>query len=522
MREIKKSDDAREAIKSGIDQIADVVKVTLGAKGRNVALDTMPYQNPVITNDGVTIARELLLTDKFENIGAKLVREVANKTNDVAGDGTTTATLLMQSITTEGLKALNTGADPIAVRRGIEKTAKMVIELVKKEAVKAEDINTLVSTATISCGDHELGKMIAEVVNKAGKDGVVTLEDSQENETNYEYLEGIKIRGGYQIPIFINIPESQQAVFKNVPIVITNHKITLAEEIGRVMETVAMGGQKECVLIAESIDSDAMATAIVNWTQNRFKVLPIRVIAYGDIGEGVLRDLAAVTGANFIDQKASMKLSDITSDDLGMVDKIVSNKDESTIVAGDEETKKSVIKTLKAQLPNLKDYEAESVKERIAKLSSGMFTIKVGGVTETERKEKKLKIEDAINASKAALTDGVVAGGGSALYRSSEIDMGDLRDDERLGALIVLRACEKPIMQMAENSSMKLDKSELAEIIKNKNKTYDFRNGEIVDAHKVGIVDPLKVVISAFENAVSGSALFLTTEAAVVNADDPK
>jgi chaperonin GroEL len=511
-RKIKFGTDARSAMKAGIDAVADTVKVTLGAKGRNVILDTNPYMPPLITNDGVTIARELILEDPYENMGAKLIREVASKTNDIAGDGTTTASILMQAIVNEGLTALANGQDVITVRNDIETRSREIIALVKEQSVKAKDLDTLIATATISCGNKDLGEMIATVVDKLGKDGMVTIEDSPEVETKSEFLEGLKLRGGFLYSMFVNQPERQQSVFNNVPVIVTNQSLTLAEEVLRIMETVSSMGKKECVVIANSIDADALITAAKNWQSGKFTLLPIRVMAYGDMGEGVLRDVAAITGATYIDTAEGRKITDLTTPELGTATKIVASKNETTVIAGDEKVRLERAAELESELKNNnKDFEKNSLRERIAKLSTGMATIKVGGVTETERQERKLRVEDAINATKAALVDGVVRGGGATLYA--------LSDDTS----IVGRACKLPLMQMAANAGYILDRSELTAIQeRSASKVIDFAKGEVTDAFETGIIDPALVVTTALENAASGAALFLTTEASVVTINDDK
>lgn len=521
-RDIKNGLEVRDLIKKGMDKVSDTVRVTLGASGKNVVLDTNQYADPIVTNDGVTIARELMLSDKFENIGAKLIRQVAAKTNDVAGDGTTTATILMHAIVSEGMKSINTGADAVQVRKGIEKASGEVISKIKLEAVKAESLDRLVSTATISCGDEELGRLIAEVVQKAGKEGMVTLEDSPAPGTEYESHEGMKVRGGYQFPIFVTNPESQQAVFKDVPILVTNQPLTLAPEMVRIMETAASMGKKECVIVANSIEGDALQVAVMNWMQGKFRALPVRVVAYGDTGTGLLEDVAAITGATFIDGLSGKKVEDITQGDLGVAKKFVATKSESTVVSDSDESKAERIKVLKGQLKSAEAFEKESLEERIAKMNSAMYTIKVGGVTETEQKERKLRVEDAVNATKAAMEDGVVAGGGSALYRAGTYFLGEKRrygSDELAGYQAVLSACRQPIKQMAENASVEIGMQLLD--LSDQSKTIDFRSGEVVDAFDQGIIDPVKVVVSALENAASGAALFLTTEAGVVLSEEP-
>lgn len=523
-RQTKQGDEARQKIKAGIDRAANIVKVTLGAKGRNVVLDTHPYGNPINTNDGVTILRELVFEDRFENIGAKIIKEAAGRTNDVAGDGTTTASVLLQAIVNEGSKAIISGADPVAVRRGITRAANNIISYLKQESVKAKGLEELVATATISCGDSELGQLVAGVVSKAGLDGVVTLEDNPEPETVSERTEGLKLRGGFTIPNFVNVPELQQAAFNDIPIFVTNQSITLADEMAAIMNCAYKKNKKAVVIIAQSVEADAMITALKNYLSNKFYALPIRVLAYGDMGEGVLRDVAAVTGARFFDSMANDKITDASPDDLGMAKKVVATKNETTIATESEDGKVKRIKELEGQLKSLdtdREFERESIRERIAKLNNALFTIKVGGLTDTERQERKLRVEDAINATKAAISDGIVAGGGSALYRASMKVGVEGADDELLGFSAVLKACQVPLEQMAVNSAIRLDRSDLVAIEK-KNKAIDFTCGCIVNAFEKGIIDPAKVVISALENAASGAALFLITEAAVVLEEEQK
>lgn len=526
-REIKFDDDARARIKAGIDQSANAVKITLGIKGRNVIIDTSHYSAPTNTNDGVTIVRELILRDRYENIGAKIVKEIAGRTNDAAGDGTTTASVLVQAIVNEGTKAIAAGADAVSVRKGIEKAAIEVIGLIKKETVKADDLETLTAAASISCGDPELGRLVAECVKKAGPDGMVALEDNAEAVTVAEGLEGLRLRGSFTVPHFINVPEMQQALYNNVPVFVTNQTIATANEMIKIMEAAYQLGKKEVVIIANSIDGDALLTAIKNVVEGKFKILPIRCLAYGDMGEGMLRDVAAITGATFYDGAASMSIMNATKDDLGSAAKIVADKHYTTVITSVNELKVARIAELKAQIGATdREFEKESLKERIAKLSSGMFTIKVGGITDTERTERKLRIEDAINATRAAQTDGVVAGGGATLYRASQSvkweNSVEVHSDESFGFKAVLKACLVPIEQMAINASLRLDRSDLTKLVKGKKSAIDFNTGEVVDAFKAGIIDPVKVVVSALSNAASGAALFLVSGAAIVLQEAPK
>ena len=525
-RKIAEGDDARAKLKRGIDKAADAVKTTLGPKGRNAVLDTNPYASPVITNDGVTIIREVILKDHFENAGAKLVKEVAGKANDAAGDGTTTAAVLMQAICSEGMKAIAAGADAVSVRRGIEEATKKVVESVKSEAVKSESLEDLTSIATISSGDPQLGEMIAKVVKEAGSEGVVTLEDSPKPETEYEHVEGIKVRGGYQFPFFVNVPETAQSVLKDVPVFVTNQNITLGAEVERIANAAGLIGKKQVVIIANSIDSEALQVILQTWMQNKFHILPIRVQSVGEAGEGLVKDIAAVTGAKFFDGQAGDKIMDVNQEHLGDISKIVAGKNESIIVADDEELRDERVKELKGQLKDFestkREFEAESVRERIAKMNGAMYVIKVGGMTEQEQKERKLRIEDAVNATKAALEDGVIGGGGGALYRAGRtLEIAGKSADETYGKNAVAAACEAPVYQMSVNSSVDVSIM-LLDIGDDKAKAIDFRKGKVVDAFKGGVIDPVKVVVSALENAASGAALFLTTETALVSAEAPK
>lgn len=524
---VKFGDAARNPIKEGIDIVADVVKVTLGPRGRNVILDTNPYGPPLITNDGVTIARELAVKGKLQNTGAKLVREVAGKTNDIAGDGTTTASVLVQAIITEALKSISTGADAVSVRKGIECAAEAIIATVEAEKTVVSDLPSLTAIATISCGNADLGALVAEMVHKVGAEGLVTLEDNPEPGTESELSEGLELRGGFNYPIFVNNPARQQAVIDKVPVFVTNHALTNGLEVVKIMEAAAANGHKAAVVIANSIEGEALASCVVNWAQQKFQLLPVRVVAYGASGEGALRDVAAVTGATYFAKEEGHKLPMDRSDSIdfanfGIADRVVATKDRTTIIggAGDADAR---IDELKSQLPNLKDYEKESVKERIGKLQSGVGIIKVGGATDTEREERKLRIEDAINATKAALTNGVVSGGGVALYRASEfanLDTEASGNDADYGFDAVIRAAKAPFKQIALNSSVEVDRSDLVKVLNDKDLTIDFNTGEVVNAHKAGVLDPALVVVSALRYAASTAAMFITAEASVTGDED--
>lgn len=528
-KEVKTGDDARQKIKAGIDLVANSVKKTLGPRGRNFVLDTDPYRNPLNTNDGVTIAREIHSRDEFEEIGVRIVKAVANKTNDVAGDGTTTASLLLQAMTTHGLQQVNNGADPVLLRRGIEKAADAVVAALQDEIVETKDLDALINVATISCGDEVIGKLVAETVHKVGSDGVVTIEDAEEDETSSRVSEGIELRGGIQLPVFITNPARQEADISNVPIFVTDHDLTNGLEVVKLMEACAADGFKQAAVIANSVSGEAMASCVVNHAQGKFTLIPIKVMALGEQGQGVLRDMAAATGGKFFARDEGNRLPATMNDSypaefFGHADRVIATKDRTTILGG-EGDKDARIAELEAQLGNmLKAYEKNMMKERIAKLRSGVGVIRVGAVTEAEREERKLRVEDAINAAKAALSNGVIAGGGAALYRAATKVQKDkhidLSTEDGNGIMTVVKACFEPIKQMAINSGLDLDKSDLQRVLNDKKLTINFYNGEVVDAFKAGIIDPSLVTVSAVKNAASETALFVITEGAVTATED--
>lgn len=525
-KEVIYGDDARQRVKKGIDLVADTVKVTLGPKGRNVTIDHSPFANPLNTNDGVSIARELTFKDKYLNLGAKAVKEVAAKTNDIAGDGTTTASLLFQTIITEGMKALSNGQDAVSIRRGVDKAAEVLCRAIEKEAVKATDQESLRSIATISCGDEEIGKVIADTIYKLGTDGLVTLEDSADAVIGSEITEGLRLRGGFQIQQFVTHPARQEAILEDaltgVPVFVTNLSLNHGPEVIKFMEVLAQAGFKQGVLIANAIEGEALATALINSKQGRFQLLPIKVVAYGETGEGVLQDVASATGARYFAREEGAKLADITIEDFGRTRKVVASRDQCTIIGGEGDVAARV-KELHAQIEQKSGFQKEALQERVARLESAVGLIKVGGTTDTEREERKMRVEDAINATKAAFKAGVVPGGGSALFRASRYN--ETRSpfgDEGTGYLAVQKACQAPLRQMIKNSSLELDRADLDKVAKNKKLTIDFNTGAVVNAQDSGILDPVQVVISALRNAASGAGLFLITEAFVVPVDDPK
>lgn len=535
MSTIAHGNDARTEIKKGIDLVSNTVAVTLGPRGRNVAIkDATGYRPPLVTNDGVTIVRSITSKDDLAGVGVEIVKEVANKTNDVAGDGTTTASVLLQSIINNGLRAIVEDTNAQAIRASLLEVANKLADNLRKQAVTIEDNAELLgAVATISCGDPMLGKLIADTVSQVGADGIVTIEDSEEFATTAHINEGIELRGGWQMPHFITDQAKQLSQLDDVPVFVTNHDVTNGAEVVKIMESVAAQGKKEAVLIANNISGEAMVACVVNWAQGKFKLLPIKVVAWGEQGTGVLRDVAAATDATFYGKDEGYKMPTSLQDEpfnfdlFGQAGRIIATKDRTTIIGTDEEGTAERIKELNAQAQNAKRaFEAEQIKERIAKLRAGVGVIRVGGTTDAEREERKLRVEDAINAAKAALVDGIVTGGGSALYRAaaavkSEYDKSKttVSDEHYQALLIMLRACTRPIKQIAQNAGVVLTADQLTEIKKDK-VAFDFNDEKIVDALQAGVIDPTKVVVSALLNATSAAALYLTTEAIVSNADD--
>ena len=533
-KEVRTGADARSEIKAGIDLVANVVKTTLGPRGRNIVLDTDPYRPPLNTNDGVTIARELHAPKgkDFQEIGVKAVKAVANKTNDVAGDGTTTVSVLFQQMTTHGLQQINNGADPVLLRRGIERAAEAVVEALQDEIVETKDLEALINVATISCGDPVIGKLVAEAVHQVGTNGVVTIEDGEGDATISRIAEGIELRGGIQLPAFITNAARQEADVSDVPIFVTDHDFTNGMEIVRLMEVISGMGHKAGVLIANSVTGEAMASCAINKAQGKFTLIPVKVQALGEQGQAVLRDMAEATGAKFFARDEGNRLPNnpqdprdtYNPDDFGHAERVIASRDRTTIIGGAGETEPR-IEELKAQRKNSKQaYEQNAIDERIARLQSGVGVIRVGGVTEAEREERKLRVEDAINASKAALSNGVISGGGAALYRAAlkvqEDSHVDLSTEDGNGLMAVIKACYEPIKQMALNSGLELDKADLKKVSENKTLTIDFYTGQVVDAFEKGIIDPSLVTLSAVKNAAAEAALFVITEGAVTAAED--
>jgi chaperonin GroEL len=521
-KQISFNEEARSALKRGVDQLANAVKVTLGPKGRNVILDR-GYGAPIVTKDGVTVAKEIELENKFENLGAELVKEVASKTNDVAGDGTTTATVLAQSLIAEGLRNVTAGTNPQALRRGIEKGVEAVVAEIKRIAtpIKGEEIEKV---ASISANDPEIGAMIASAMNKVGNNGVITVEESQSFGVDVEVVEGMQFDKGYVSAYMVTNQERMEAEYHDAYILITDKKISSIQDILPVLEKVATTGKKELVIIAEDVDGEALATLVVNKLRGVFSTLAIKAPGFGDRRKAMLQDIAILTGGKVISEEVGLKLESVDLHDLGQARKIVSNKENTTIVEGRGE--KSVIedrvKQLQAEWKNVtSDFEKEKLQERIAKLSGGVAVIKVGAATETEMKEKKHRIEDAVAATKAAVEEGIVPGGGVALMRAGLVlNSTSVEGDENIGLDILRRALEEPLRMIAQNAGK--DGSVVAEKVRDNTGSFGYNalTNVYEDLVKVGVIDPAKVTRSALQNAASIAIMIITTEAAVT--DIPK
>lgn len=521
-------EEARKSLKRGIDKVANAVKITVGPRGRNVVLDK-GYGGPTITNDGVSIAKEISLSDKFENMGAEIVKEVASKTNDVAGDGTTTSVILTQALVDEGLKHTTLGVNALAVRSGIEKAASKAVEALKELAKPVKDKEEIRQIATISAESEELGKIIADTIDKVGKDGVVTVEESQSFGVESEVVEGMEFDKGYVSPYMITDAERMEAVYEDAGILITDKKISGIKEILPFLEKLAQTGKKELVIIADDVEGEALATFVVNKLRGGFNVLAVKAPGYGDRKKEMLEDIAITTGGKVVSEELGLKLESAGLDVLGKARKIIATKDNTIIVGG--KGKRSDIDARVAQIKKQREmsdskFDIEKLDERIAKLSGGVAIIKVGAATETEMKYLKLKIEDAVAATKAAIEEGIVTGGGSVLVRAAaKIKLGrtDILSEDDIGYNVVVKALEAPLRQIVLNTG-KEDGGVVVDKIKNSenpNTGYDALNNKIVaDMFKQGIIDPLKVARSAVQNAASAAAILLTTEVAV--ADEPE
>lgn len=519
------SDEARKKLQNGVNVLADTVKVTLGPKGRNVVLEKS-YGGPTITNDGVTIAKEIELEDKFENMGAQLIKEVAQKTNDVAGDGTTTATILAQAMINAGIKNVAAGANPIALRHGIEKAVAAVVEAVKANAKAIANKEEIAQVATVSAGNEKIGNLIAEIMELVGKDGVISVEDSNTIGLDKEVVEGMQFDNGYLSQYMITDTASMKAVLENPAILITDKKISSIQDILPVLEQIAQGGKKEIVIIAEDVEGEALATLVVNKLRGVINVLAVKAPGFGDRRKEMLADIAALTGGTVISTDLGMKLEDTKIEQLGQARKVESDKENTIIIEGKGD-KKAIgerVAQIKKQIEkSTSDYDKEKLNERLAKLSGGVGVIKVGAATETEQKELKYKVEDAVNATKAAVEEGVVAGGGSALVDAiPALQELQLEGDEKIGAEIVKKALEAPLRQIAENAGV--DGAVVIEEVKSMKAGEGFNalTGEYGDMVKFGIIDPVKVTRSALQNAASIAALVLTTEAIVADKPEEK
>ncbi|WCK55009.1 chaperonin GroEL [Aneurinibacillus sp. Ricciae_BoGa-3] len=521
-KDIRFSEDARRAMLRGVDVLADAVKVTLGPKGRNVVLEKK-FGSPLITNDGVTIAKEIELEDAFENMGAQLVKEVATKTNDVAGDGTTTATVLAQAMIREGLKNVTAGANPMVMRKGIEKAIRRAVEEIQAISKPIEGKESIAQVAAISASDEEIGKLIAEAMEKVGKDGVITVEESKGFTTELDVVEGMQFDRGYASPYMITDTDKMEAVLDSPYILITDKKISSIQEMLPVLEKVVQQG-KALLIIAEDVEGEALATLVVNKLRGTFNAVAVKAPGFGDRRKAMLEDIAALTGGQVITEDLGLDLKSATLQMLGQAGKVVVTKENTTIVegAGERANIEARINQIRANIETTtSDFDKEKLQERLAKLAGGVAVVKVGAATETELKEKKLRIEDALNATRAAVEEGIVAGGGTALVSVyNTVASLEVEGDEATGVRLVLRALEEPVRQIATNAG--LEGSVIVERLKKEEIGIGFNaaTAQWVNMIEAGIVDPAKVTRSALQNAASVAAMFLTTEAVV--ADKPE
>ncbi len=517
-------DEARQKLKKGIDILAQAVATTLGPKGRNVALERK-FGGPSITHDGVSVAKEIELKDPFENMGAQLLKEAATKTNDIAGDGTTTSTVLAHAMVTEGLKALAAGANAMLLKRGIEAAAKKVSEHLKEQAIEIKTKEQMAHVAAISAQDQEIGNLIADVFDKVGNDGVITVEESKGLEFEVEYVEGMQFDRGYISPYFVTDPEKMEAVIENPYILVYDKKISAAQDIIPLLEKLLQIGKRDLVVIAEDVEGEALATLVLNKLRGVLNVLAVKAPGFGERRKAMLQDIAILTGAQLISEETGRKLESVTIEDLGQAEKVVADKENTTIVGGkgDPDMIKARIEQIKVEIEKAtSDYDREKLQERLAKLAGGVAIIRVGAATETELKEKKHRVEDAVSATRAAVEEGILPGGGVALLNAIEA-LDDLKldnEDAQMGVNIVRKALEKPMILIAENAGV--DGSVVVETVrrlqkekKNKRIGYDVISGEYVDMVEAGIIDPAKVTRGALENAASIAAMILSTEALI-------
>ncbi|MBI4117270.1 MAG: chaperonin GroEL [Parcubacteria group bacterium] len=530
-KQIQYKEEAREALKRGVDKIANAVKVTLGPKGRNVILDKS-FGSPTITKDGVTVAKEIELKDKFENIGAELIKEVASKTNDIAGDGTTTATVLAQAIVAEGFSAVNSGANPMILKKGMDKAVEWVIDYLNKKKKTVSSHEKIKEVASIAANDPEIGKLIADVFKEVGKDGVVTVEESQSTEMSKELVEGMQFDRGYVSAYMITNPERMEAVYEDPFILITDKKISSVHDLVPALEKISKLGRRDLVIIADDIEGDALATLVVNKLRGTFNTLAIKAPGFGDRKKEMLEDIAVLTGGELISEERGIKLENIEPGTmLGRAHKVVASKDDTTIVGG--KGKKAGIDKRISQIRSqiekaTSDFDKEKLQERLGKLSGGVAVLRVGATTETELKEKKFRIEDAVNATRAALEGGIVAGGGVALFEAAkELNSKAIKGvpevgDEARGVLVIKSVLEKPLRAIADNAGK--DSNEVASKVFGMEPGWGFNalSGEYADMFKEGIIDPLKVVKATLVNAASIASLILTTEAVVAEFPEEK
>ena len=528
-KQIQYKEEARESLKRGVDKIANAVKVTLGPKGRNVLLDK-GYGSPVITKDGVTVAKEIELKNRFENIGAELIKEVASKTNDIAGDGTTTATVLAQAIVAEGFSAVNSGANPLILKKGMDRAVDWVVAFLEKRKQIVTEAN-LKEVASIAANDSELGALIADVFNEVGKDGVVTVEESQSTEMSKEIVEGMQFDHGYISAYMMTSTERMEAVYEDPYILITDQKISSIQNLLPLLEKIAKGGKRGLVIIAEDVDGDALTTLVLNKLRGNFSSLAIKSPGFGDRKKEMLEDIATITSGQVISEEKGMKLESVDIEHLGRARRVVATKEKTTIIGGagkkSDITKR--VAQLKNQLASIKsEFDREKLQERIAKLSGGVAVIKVGATTETELKEKKFRVEDAVNATRAALEEGILPGGGLALFEASkELSFKYVKGvsevgDEARGVMLIKTILEKPLRAIAENAGK--DSNEVISRVFGAQAGIGLNaaTGEYVDMIKSGIIDPLKVVKTALINAVSVASMILTTEAVVTDLETEK
>jgi chaperonin GroEL len=520
------SNDAQYALKRGVDILANAVATTLGPKGRNVALDKK-FGAPTVTHDGVTVAKEIELKDPYENMGAQLLKEAATKTNDIAGDGTTTATVLAQSIVHEGLRNVTAGANPMQIKRGLEMATDAVVNAIKKMSMPVEDKHEIANVAAISAADQEIGDLIAEVMDKVGKDGVVTVEESKGREFETEYVEGMQFDRGYISAYFVTNPEAMESVIEDPYVLIHDKKISAATDIVPLMEKLLQRSKRELVIIAEDVDGEALATLVLNKLRGMFNILAVKAPGFGDRRKAMLQDIAILTGGTVITEELGRKLESVTLDDLGSAAKVVADKDNTTIVEGKGQLKeiKGRIEQIKAEIENTtSDYDKEKLQERLAKLSGGVAIIRVGAATETELKEKKHRVEDALSATRAAVEEGIVPGGGVALVNAIDSLKRVKSDDEdvQTGINIMRRALEEPMRRISANAGQ--DGAVIIDTVRrmskekdNKSIGYNVLSGNFEDMVKSGIIDPAKVTRSAVENAASIAAMILTTDALITD-----